>query len=108
MAFTQRGSPLAAGLAATPEAFYFVHICHCVPADAELTLGECDYGGAFCAAIGCGKVFADAISPGKKPGQRPADLSQLCHRGRRPVVRGLKASGAPRPIFRLQMIGNHT
>ena len=63
--FTQAGSPLAAGLAAEGEAFYFVHSYHCVPADPALVLGECDYGGGFCAAIGRGRVFATQFHPEK-------------------------------------------
>lgn len=63
--FTQAGSPLAAGLAAEGEAFYFVHSFHCVPADPALVLAECDYGGVFCAAIGRGRVFATQFHPEK-------------------------------------------
>ena len=63
--FTQAGSPLAAGLAAEGEAFYFVHSFHCVPADPALVLAECDYGGLFCAAIGRGRVFATQFHPEK-------------------------------------------
>jgi glutamine amidotransferase len=63
--FLQSGSPLAAGLAPTGENFYFVHSFHCVPAEAALVLGECDYGGAFCAAIGRGRVFATQFHPEK-------------------------------------------
>lgn len=63
--FTQRLSPLASGLAADGEAFYFVHSFHCVPADPALVLAECDYGGAFCAAIGRGRCFATQFHPEK-------------------------------------------
>ncbi|MDB6093504.1 MAG: Imidazole glycerol phosphate synthase subunit HisH, partial [Verrucomicrobia bacterium] len=63
--FTQAKSPLATGLAVDGEAFYFVHSFHCVPADPTLLLGECDYGGAFCAAIGRGRVFATQFHPEK-------------------------------------------
>lgn len=63
--FTQPGSPLAAGLAPAGESFYFVHSFHCVPADRALVLGECDYGGAFTAAIGRGRVFATQFHPEK-------------------------------------------
>ena len=49
--FVQPGSALAAGLADDGEAFYFVHSFHCVPADPALVLGECDYGGVFCASV---------------------------------------------------------
>lgn len=63
--FTQPDSPLAAGLAREGEAFYFVHSFHCVPADKMLVLAECDYGGAFTAAIGRGRVFATQFHPEK-------------------------------------------
>ena len=63
--FVQPASPLAAGLAPDGENFYFVHSFHCVPADGALVLAECDYGGAFCAAIGRGRVFATQFHPEK-------------------------------------------
>ena len=63
--FTQPGSPLAEGLAPEGEAFYFVHSYHCVPADPKLVLAECDYGGAFTAAIGRGRCFATQFHPEK-------------------------------------------
>ncbi len=63
--FTQPGSPLATGLAPDGENFYFVHSFHCVPADPAVVLGECDYGGAFCAAVGRGRMFATQFHPEK-------------------------------------------
>ena len=63
--FAQADSPLAAGLAPSGEAFYFVHSFHCMPNDSRLVLAECDYGGAFCAAIGRGRVFATQFHPEK-------------------------------------------
>jgi glutamine amidotransferase len=63
--FRQRQSPLAVGLAPEGESFYFVHSFHCEPADPGLVLGECDYGGEFCAAIGRGRVFATQFHPEK-------------------------------------------
>jgi len=63
--FVQRSSPLAPSLAPEGEAFYFVHSFHCVPADPALVLAECDYGGAFCAAIARGRVFATQFHPEK-------------------------------------------
>jgi glutamine amidotransferase len=63
--FVQPNSPLAAGLAPEGEAFYFVHSYHCEPADPSLVLAECDYGGAFCAAIARGRVFATQFHPEK-------------------------------------------
>ena len=62
--FVQPDSPLAAGLAGG-EAFYFVHSYYCVPADPALVLAECDYGGAFTAAIARGRVFATQFHPEK-------------------------------------------
>jgi glutamine amidotransferase len=63
--FTQKNSPLAAGLANEGEAFYFVHSYYCVPADPSLVLAECDYGGPFCAAIARGRCFATQFHPEK-------------------------------------------
>jgi len=63
--FVQPRSALCAGLSTESDAFYFVHSYHCVPADPALVLGECDYGGVFCAAIGRGKVFATQFHPEK-------------------------------------------
>ena len=63
--FTQPASPLAAGLAASGESFYFVHSFYCEPADRSLVLAECDYGGPFCAAIARGRCFATQFHPEK-------------------------------------------
>jgi imidazole glycerol-phosphate synthase subunit HisH len=63
--FVQSGSPLAGGLKGEGESFYFVHSFHCVPRDRALVLGECDYGGEFCAAIARGRVFATQFHPEK-------------------------------------------
>ena len=63
--FTQPRSPLAAGLAPEGEAFYFVHSFYCEPDDPALVMAECDYGGAFCAAIARGSVFATQFHPEK-------------------------------------------
>jgi imidazole glycerol-phosphate synthase subunit HisH len=63
--FRQPNSALAAGLGAAGEAFYFVHSFHCVPAERDLVLADCDYGGNFCAAIGRGRVFATQFHPEK-------------------------------------------
>jgi glutamine amidotransferase len=63
--FTQPRSPLTAGLATDGEAFYFVHSFYCVPTDPALVLAECDYGGAFCAAIARGRCFATQFHPEK-------------------------------------------
>lgn len=63
--FRQPDSPLANGLTREGEAFYFVHSFHCVPANPALVLAECDYGGAFAAAIGRGRCFATQFHPEK-------------------------------------------
>ena len=63
--FVQPRSALGRGLQVEGEAFYFVHSFHCVPAEPTLKLAECDYGGAFCAAIGRGRVFATQFHPEK-------------------------------------------
>ena len=63
--FAQPRSPLAAGLVREGESFYFVHSYYCEPADPGLILGECDYGGDFCAAIGRGRCFATQFHPEK-------------------------------------------
>ena len=63
--FVQPNSPLNAQLSPAGEAFYFVHSYHCVPADPTLVLGECDYGGNFCAAIARGRCFATQFHPEK-------------------------------------------
>lgn len=65
VSFRAPASPLAAGLAPDGESFYFVHSFHCVPADPALVLAESDYGGAFCAAIARGRVFATQFHPEK-------------------------------------------
>jgi glutamine amidotransferase len=63
--FTQPNSPLAAGLGPEGEAFYFVHSYYCDPTDRSLVLAECDYGGAFTAAVGRGRAFATQFHPEK-------------------------------------------
>jgi len=63
--FRQPASPLANSLTREGEAFYFVHSFYCVPADKNLVLAECDYGGAFTAAIGRKRCFATQFHPEK-------------------------------------------
>jgi glutamine amidotransferase len=63
--FRQKDSPLAAGLAESGAAVYFVHSYHCQPADSSLVLAEADYGGPFTAAIGRGRAFATQFHPEK-------------------------------------------
>jgi glutamine amidotransferase len=62
--FAGKDSALVRGLGGGAS-FYFVHSYHCVPSDPGLTLGRCDYGGPFAAAIGRGKVFATQFHPEK-------------------------------------------
>lgn len=45
--------------------FYFVHSYHCVPTDASLVASTVNYGGALCAAIARGKMFACQFHPEK-------------------------------------------
>jgi len=63
--FTQPDSPLLAGLATEGEAFYFVHSYYCAPRDRDIVLAECDYGGAFTAAIARGNCYATQFHPEK-------------------------------------------
>ena len=63
--FVQPDSLLARGLKTVDEAFYFVHSFYCVPEDPSLVLAECDYGGAFAAALGRGRCFATQFHPEK-------------------------------------------
>lgn len=63
--FVQPDSPMQAGLRAADESFYFVHSFYCEPADKSLVLAECDYGGAFTAAIARGRCFATQFHPEK-------------------------------------------
>lgn len=63
--FRQADSPLARGLRAEGEAFYFVHSYYCEPADPGLVLADSDYGGSFTAAVGRGRAFATQFHPEK-------------------------------------------
>lgn len=45
--------------------FYFVHSYFVEPNDAAVTIGECEYGVKFAAAIATGKVFAVQFHPEK-------------------------------------------
>ncbi len=45
--------------------FYFVHSYHVVPEDRSVVWLESDYGGAFCAAIRRGNLFATQFHPEK-------------------------------------------
>jgi len=63
--FTQPDSLLLTGLETEGEAFYFVHSYYCAPRDRDLVLAECDYGGAFTAAIAHGRCYATQFHPEK-------------------------------------------
>jgi len=52
-------------LSADPEHFYFVHAYHARPADPAVIAATADYGGPFCAAVRCGRVFATQFHPEK-------------------------------------------
>ncbi len=45
--------------------YYFVHSFAAEPADPELVMGRADYGGAFCAATGRGRVMGVQFHPEK-------------------------------------------
>jgi glutamine amidotransferase len=45
--------------------FYFVHSYKVVPNDPDISIGECDYGGAFCAAFQKSNVFGVQFHPEK-------------------------------------------
>lgn len=47
------------------QAYYFVHSYYVDPVDPQLTLATCNYGGAFCAAIGTDRLFACQFHPEK-------------------------------------------
>ncbi|MFT3831284.1 MAG: imidazole glycerol phosphate synthase subunit HisH [Opitutaceae bacterium] len=82
--FVQPDSPLAAGLRGEGEPFYFVHSYHCVPAARSLVLGECDYGGAFVAAIARGRCVATQFHPEKSQAaglRLYANFVALCRAG---------------------------
>ena len=45
--------------------YYFVHSYCCVPSDPAVTVATADYGGAFCAAVQRGPLFACQFHPEK-------------------------------------------
>jgi glutamine amidotransferase len=45
--------------------FYFVHSYYAVPADPNLTVGECNYGGPFTCAVAHDNIFAVQFHPEK-------------------------------------------
>ncbi len=63
--FRQPDCPLAAGLRARGEQFYFVHSYYVAPEDPSLALCETDYGGSFVSGIARGNCFATQFHPEK-------------------------------------------
>jgi len=61
---TAANEPLLAGLAGEPYA-YFDHSYFAAPADPAVIALECDYGGAFCAAMRKDNLFACQFHPEK-------------------------------------------
>jgi len=61
---TQRDHPLFQGLKPNVD-FYFVHSFHCVPAHADDTLGICDFGGEFVAAVASRNIAGMQFHPEK-------------------------------------------
>ncbi|MFN9367221.1 MAG: imidazole glycerol phosphate synthase subunit HisH [Planctomycetia bacterium] len=47
------------------DSFYFVHAYRALPADEPVVAATCDYGGAFCAAVCRGRLFATQFHPEK-------------------------------------------
>jgi len=45
--------------------YYFVHSYRAIPAERELVVGACDYGGDFAAAVARGNAFAVQFHPEK-------------------------------------------
>ena len=58
-------TPLTAGLNTQGEPFYFVHSYYAVPAQAELVVGESNYGGLFACAVAANNIFAVQFHPEK-------------------------------------------
>ena len=59
-----RGEPLLRGIPAEAH-FYFIHSYVAVPDEARSVALTCDYGGAFCAAVRQGNLFACQFHPEK-------------------------------------------
>jgi imidazole glycerol-phosphate synthase subunit HisH len=59
-----RAHPLWDGIA-DDSYFYFVHSYYAVPGDASHSIGETDYGGAFCCAVAGENVVATQFHPEK-------------------------------------------
>lgn len=60
----KRDTPMSKGLTKNPH-FYFVHSYRMHLGDSSLLAAECEYGGAFPAAIQSGNVFATQFHPEK-------------------------------------------
>ncbi len=61
---SRRPDPLLAGVADDAHV-YFIHSYYAVPRDPAVVALECDYGGAFCAAVRSGNLFACQFHPEK-------------------------------------------
>ncbi len=48
--------------------FYFVHSYYLIPADAQLTVGTCDYGHVFASALARDNIFTTQCHPEKSAG----------------------------------------
>jgi imidazole glycerol-phosphate synthase subunit HisH len=71
--------PLLAGLPDAPHV-YFVHSYHAAPADPAVVALECDYGGAFCAAVRKDNLFACQFHPEKSQAIGLAILTNFVER----------------------------
>lgn len=58
------GHPLWSGIEDAAR-FYFVHSYYVLPAEQDIVLAECEYGGRFAAVIGRDNVFATQFHPEK-------------------------------------------
>ena len=71
--------PLLAGLPDAPYV-YFVHSYYAAPADPAVVALECDYGGAFCAAVRKDNLFACQFHPEKSQAIGLAILTNFVER----------------------------
>jgi glutamine amidotransferase len=61
--------------------YYFVHSYYPVPADAQLVVGEVEYGIRFCAALARGNLFAVQFHPEKSGRPGLTILKNFCRWG---------------------------
>jgi len=62
---TWRGSQGLGTAVGANEYFYFVHSFYARPAEASVVAATTDYGGEFCSAVSCGRLFATQFHPEK-------------------------------------------